>query len=111
MMIAGHFPELPPTPAANPNYRMPERLIPAEPPPIRPRRVMSLEQRRAQSRPVEQLRDDGTFVARFESMKDASAATGVHYASISEVVHKRRERARGFRWRYASIVVVVTEAT
>ena len=51
-------------------------------------------------KPVIQLSENGEEIARFESIKAASIATGVRPSYISGVLSGRRFKSGGFRWQY-----------
>jgi hypothetical protein len=55
-----------------------------------------------QKRAVYQMEMDGTIVAEFESIKEASLQTGIHNRSINPVCKGKRHQAGGYRWRYVS---------
>lgn len=52
---------------------------------------------------VEQYTLEGEFINRFTSMCEASAKTGVHQGSISNVLKKKRKHAGGFIWKHAQL--------
>lgn len=52
------------------------------------------------SRPVNQYDLNGNFIQRFESIMDASRATGAPSGKICMVCNKERNTAAGFQWRY-----------
>ncbi len=52
-------------------------------------------------RAVEQLTKDGHFIQRFDSIKEASKATGCRTTSIQACCKGRFKSSLGYRWRYA----------
>lgn len=50
--------------------------------------------------PVVQFTKDGEFVAEFNSIKEASEATGAHKTTISGCCKGQYKTAGGFKWRY-----------
>ena len=52
-------------------------------------------------RAVEQLTKDGHFIQRFDSIKEASKATGCRTTSIQSCCSGRFKSSLGYRWRYA----------
>ena len=55
------------------------------------------------SKPVEQLDKFGKKIAMFNSIKEASFATGINEMNIKSCLHhKNRILAGGYRWRYVS---------
>lgn len=56
---------------------------------------------RTLSKPIEQLDKNGNKISSFQSVRDASLATGVHIANIKSCLcHKNRTYAGGYKWRY-----------
>ncbi len=51
-------------------------------------------------KPVVQLSDDGSLIARFESIAEASRQTGFGSKEIINVAKGRVQTWKGFRWRY-----------
>ena len=49
--------------------------------------------------PVSQYDLEGNFIARFNSIKEAGESTGTPRCSISNVLHGRRKKANGFKWK------------
>ena len=61
----------------------------------------SRENGKVVSRPVEQYDRSGNFIARYDSGKDASKATGFSHSHIMECcAGKRYKTVGGFVWRY-----------
>lgn len=54
------------------------------------------------SRPVTQLTRDGIYLALYDSIYKAEAATGVHCRNIYKVCEGLRKTAGGFVWRDAT---------
>ena len=52
-------------------------------------------------KPVVQLNADGSLVARYESIAEASRQTGFGEKEIINVAKGRCQTWKGFRWRYA----------
>lgn len=61
---------------------------------------LGLRQRTGAGRPVIQYTRDGEEIARYETAKDASKETGVHYSGICMTCRNERNHAGGFLWRY-----------
>ena len=61
-----------------------------------------LAQNHAQCTPVAQYTADGTHIATYQSMKDASTATGINISTISLVCKgdNAHKRAGGYIWKY-----------
>lgn len=56
---------------------------------------------RTLSKPIEQLDKDGNKISSFQSVREASLATGIHIANIKSCLcHKNRTYAGGYKWRY-----------
>ena len=53
-------------------------------------------------RSVEQYSMDGSFVARYTSLKEADLSTGVDYRNIQACCKGRKRQAGGFIWKYSS---------
>lgn len=53
-------------------------------------------------RSVEQYSMDGSFVARYISLKEADLSTGVDYRNIQACCKGRKKSAGGFVWKYSS---------
>ena len=53
-----------------------------------------------QARAVEQYSLDGSFIARFDTIRDAVDATGVDKKSIQECCIGRQQTGKGFIWKY-----------
>ncbi|MFJ8247508.1 zinc-ribbon domain-containing protein [Peribacillus asahii] len=51
---------------------------------------------------IVQLTKNGEFVSEFESATDAQEKTGISLKNISQVCHKEKDTAKGFRWMFAS---------
>lgn len=49
---------------------------------------------------VRMIGEDGRTIKIFPSLKDAAAAVGVKYPSISAVCHGRQKTVKGYRWAY-----------
>lgn len=56
------------------------------------------------SKPVEQFKQDGTFIKRYQSINEASRQTGIQLNQISACCNKkyRHKTAHGFIWKFAS---------
>jgi hypothetical protein len=52
------------------------------------------------SKPIIQLNDDNSIIAKFSSIKDAAEKTGIHKQNISSVVNGKCQHAGGFKWKY-----------
>lgn len=53
------------------------------------------------SKPIEQLDKNGNKISSFESVREASLATGIHIMNIKScLAHKNRVFAGGYKWRY-----------
>ena len=53
------------------------------------------------SKPIEQLDKNGNKISSFESVREASLATGIHIMNIKScLAHKNRTYAGGYKWRY-----------
>lgn len=52
------------------------------------------------SKPVVQLTLDGDFVAEFAGVKEAARETGISLGNISNVLHKKRNFAGGYKWEF-----------
>ena len=50
-------------------------------------------------KPVRQYNLDGTFIAEYSSMRDASNATKVHHPGISQCANGKQRTAGGYIWR------------
>lgn len=48
--------------------------------------------------PIIQSDLDGNFIARYDSIRDASSETGLSYANIWACVHGRTKKAAGYKW-------------
>lgn len=57
---------------------------------------------KARNTPVCQFDLSGVLINKWESMKDAEAATGVKYQSIHRCCKNRRNSAGGYMWRYGT---------
>nr|QBK85721.1 MAG: HNH endonuclease [Marseillevirus LCMAC101] len=57
---------------------------------------------RPRCRSVLQFEKDGTFVRRYESIKEASEKVGCHFTTISQVCRgvKSKHTAKGYRWEF-----------
>ena len=65
----------------------------------------TLAQSHAQCTPVAQYTKDGTHIGTYQSLKDASAATGINVSTICLVCKNdgKHKTAGGFIWKYADI--------
>jgi NUMOD4 motif len=59
--------------------------------------------RRALSKAVDQLTKEGCFKANFDSVTEATIATGIDTSSIVQVCKGSAKIAGGFKWRYAVV--------
>lgn len=50
--------------------------------------------------PVLQIDECNNVVAEYKSLRLAEKATGIHYTSISKVIHGSLEKAGGYKWKY-----------
>lgn len=57
--------------------------------------------RKAFCKPVDQFTLDGQFVNRWPSATDAARELGLNRGNISTCCNRNREKAGGFKWRYA----------
>lgn len=75
------------------------------------RKMSASQQRRTQhnSRPVDQLAQNGTVVATFRSIADAARETGAHPGSIRHVLDGRSRLAAGYGWRNSGSVVPTSD--
>ena len=53
-----------------------------------------------QSKEVIQLDIDGTFIAEYKSISEASKQTKIPSGNISKVCHLKRKTTAGFRWKF-----------
>lgn len=53
------------------------------------------------SKPINMLNKDGSFIRRFDSMKDAEESTGASHSHISQCCNGHRLTTGGYRWEYA----------
>lgn len=62
----------------------------------------TLAQNHAQCTPVAQYTTDGKHIATYQSLKDASTATGIHISTICLVCKNdgKHKRAGGYIWKY-----------
>ena len=63
-------------------------------------RKRNLEGQKKFMRPVEAFDRTGVFIARYPSLKDADAATGVDFRNIQACCKGKRNVAGGYVWRY-----------
>lgn len=54
------------------------------------------------SKPVIQMRLDGSTVQKYPSLNEVSRRTGYSIASVSMCCNGKREHAYGYKWRYAA---------
>ena len=57
--------------------------------------------KRAKGKPIDQLTLDGVFIKRWSSAADAEKELGVNHQNISKCCQGKRNKANGFRWRFA----------
>lgn len=56
--------------------------------------------KRGKYKPVVQLTEDNIYVAEYDSLKQAEEVTGISSGHISECCNNKREKYRGFKWRF-----------
>ena len=66
--------------------------------------AMAIEHsRKARQKPIEQYTEQGEFVRRYESTRQAAKAIGVCPQALTPCLRGRRKTAAGFIWRYAEV--------